>query len=100
MTGAEQYRNRVRGAGREPLCEDFDDYTMRTDANPYREDNAMDLQLKNRHALIIGSTAGIGFAIARGLAGEGAQVTITSALSSATNGAAMRADGGVVNQIM
>jgi NAD(P)-dependent dehydrogenase (short-subunit alcohol dehydrogenase family) len=37
----------------------------------------MDLQLKNRHALIIGSTAGIGFAIARGLAAEGAQVTIT-----------------------
>jgi NAD(P)-dependent dehydrogenase (short-subunit alcohol dehydrogenase family) len=37
----------------------------------------MDLQLKNRHALITGSTSGIGFAIARGLAAEGAQVTIT-----------------------
>ncbi len=37
----------------------------------------MDLQLKNRHALVIGSTAGIGFAIARGLAAEGTQVTIT-----------------------
>ena len=37
----------------------------------------MDLQLKNRKALVIGSTAGIGFAIAQGLAAEGAQVTIT-----------------------
>jgi NAD(P)-dependent dehydrogenase (short-subunit alcohol dehydrogenase family) len=37
----------------------------------------MDLGLHGRRALITGSTAGIGFAIARGLAAEGARVTIT-----------------------
>jgi NAD(P)-dependent dehydrogenase (short-subunit alcohol dehydrogenase family) len=37
----------------------------------------MDLNLTNRRALVTGSTAGIGFAIAQGLAAEGAQVTIT-----------------------
>lgn len=37
----------------------------------------MDLKLENRRALITGSTAGIGYAIARGLAGEGARVTLT-----------------------
>ncbi len=37
----------------------------------------MDLQLKGRRALVTGSTSGIGFAIAKGLAAEGARVTIT-----------------------
>jgi NAD(P)-dependent dehydrogenase (short-subunit alcohol dehydrogenase family) len=37
----------------------------------------MDLQLQNRTALVTGSTSGIGYAIAKGLAAEGAQVTIT-----------------------
>jgi NAD(P)-dependent dehydrogenase (short-subunit alcohol dehydrogenase family) len=37
----------------------------------------MDLQLKGRRALVTGSTSGIGFAIAKGLAAEGAHVTIT-----------------------
>jgi NAD(P)-dependent dehydrogenase (short-subunit alcohol dehydrogenase family) len=36
----------------------------------------MDLQLKNKKALVTGSTAGIGFAIARGLAREGAEVYV------------------------
>jgi len=37
----------------------------------------MDLGLRGRRALLTGSTAGIGFAIARGLAAEGAHVTVT-----------------------
>ena len=37
----------------------------------------MDLGLANKHALITGSTAGIGYAIAKGLAAEGASVVIT-----------------------
>jgi NAD(P)-dependent dehydrogenase (short-subunit alcohol dehydrogenase family) len=36
----------------------------------------MDLGLKNKLALVTGSTAGIGFAIAKGLLEEGAQVVI------------------------
>ena len=36
----------------------------------------MDLQLQGQHALVTGSTAGIGFAIAKALAAEGATVTI------------------------
>jgi NAD(P)-dependent dehydrogenase (short-subunit alcohol dehydrogenase family) len=37
----------------------------------------MDLNLKGRRALVTGSTAGIGYAIAKGLAAEGARVTLT-----------------------
>src|SRR5512135_2365296 len=36
----------------------------------------MDLKLKNRLALVSGSTKGIGFAIAKALAGEGASVIV------------------------
>jgi NAD(P)-dependent dehydrogenase (short-subunit alcohol dehydrogenase family) len=42
----------------------------------------MDLQLKGRRALVTGSTSGIGFAIAKGLAAEGAHVTITGRTQS------------------
>ena len=37
----------------------------------------MDLGLANKHALITGSTAGIGYALAKGLAAEGASVILT-----------------------
>ncbi|MDR3056549.1 MAG: SDR family oxidoreductase [Prevotella sp.] len=117
----------------------------------------MDLKLSNKTALVTGSTAGIGYAIAKGLASEGAKVIINgrkaedvadriedlkketgnenitgitadfskkeqidhlikkipdvdevanmvvyvaSPLSSATNGAALRVDGGVANYII
>jgi len=36
----------------------------------------MDLQLEGKRALVTGSTAGIGFAIAKGLAKEGASVIV------------------------
>jgi len=50
----------------------------------------MDLHLQNRRALITGSTAGIGFAIARGLAAEGAQVTLTGRTQAAVDAALVR----------
>ncbi len=37
----------------------------------------MDLQLRDKRALVTGSTAGIGFSIAKGLAAEGVEVIIT-----------------------
>jgi short-subunit dehydrogenase len=37
----------------------------------------MDLGLAGKHALVTGSTAGIGYAIAKGLATEGASVIVT-----------------------
>src|ERR1700740_2107972 len=36
----------------------------------------MDLQLKNKRAVVTGSTAGIGFAVAQALAAEGASVVV------------------------
>jgi NAD(P)-dependent dehydrogenase (short-subunit alcohol dehydrogenase family) len=50
----------------------------------------MDLQLTDRRALITGSTAGIGFAIARGLAAEGARVTINGRTQPAVDAALAR----------
>jgi NAD(P)-dependent dehydrogenase (short-subunit alcohol dehydrogenase family) len=50
----------------------------------------MDLQLKNRRALVTGSTSGIGFAVARGLAAEGAQVTITGRTQAGVDAALKR----------
>ena len=46
-------------------------------AAPGQQGAMMDLQLAGRRALVTGSTSGIGYAIAQGLAAEGAQVTIT-----------------------
>jgi NAD(P)-dependent dehydrogenase (short-subunit alcohol dehydrogenase family) len=50
----------------------------------------MDLKLSNRRALVTGSTAGIGFAIAQGLAAEGAQVTITGRTQASVDAALRR----------
>jgi len=47
----------------------------------------MDLQLKDKLALISGSTAGIGLAIARTLAAEGAHVIVNGRSSEAVDGA-------------
>ena len=44
----------------------------------------MDLQLKGQHALVSGSTAGIGYAIADALAAEGAAVTINGRTAEGT----------------
>jgi NAD(P)-dependent dehydrogenase (short-subunit alcohol dehydrogenase family) len=49
----------------------------------------MDLGLAGKHALVTGSTAGIGFAIAKGLAAEGAAVVVTGR-TEATVDAALR----------
>ena len=50
----------------------------------------MDLQLENRRALVTGSTAGIGFAIARGLAAEGAEITLTGRTQASVDSALAR----------
>jgi NAD(P)-dependent dehydrogenase (short-subunit alcohol dehydrogenase family) len=50
----------------------------------------MDMQLNNRSALITGSTSGIGFAVAKGLAAEGANVTITGRTQAAVDRALAR----------
>jgi NAD(P)-dependent dehydrogenase (short-subunit alcohol dehydrogenase family) len=47
----------------------------------------MDLQLKNRLALVSGSTAGIGFAIAQALAAEGARVIVNGRTQPAVDAA-------------
>jgi NAD(P)-dependent dehydrogenase (short-subunit alcohol dehydrogenase family) len=50
----------------------------------------MDLHLEDRRALITGSTSGIGYAIAQGLAAEGAQVTITGRTQAGVDAALAR----------
>lgn len=50
----------------------------------------MDLQLQGQHALVTGSTAGIGYAIAQALAAEGAVVTINGRSQASVNEALRR----------
>jgi NAD(P)-dependent dehydrogenase (short-subunit alcohol dehydrogenase family) len=50
----------------------------------------MDLGLQGKRALVTGSTAGIGYAIARGLAAEGARVVITGRTQASVDGALAR----------
>jgi len=63
----------------------------------------MDFEVKNKTALVSGSSQGIGFAIAKRfiLPQEvaGLVVYLCSPLAAATNGAAVRIDGGVVEAI-
>ncbi len=47
----------------------------------------MELHIENRRALITGSTAGIGYAIAQGLAAEGAEVVITGRTQTSVDAA-------------
>src|SRR4051794_27511312 len=58
---------------------------------------SMDLQLINRRALITGSTGGIGYAIAQGLAAEGAQVVITGRTQASVDAALARLAKAVPN---
>ena len=88
----------------------------------------MKIDLTGKTALVTGATAGIGFAIARGLAEAGAAVTLNgraaetvatamarlrqalpdanmvvyacSPQASATNGAALRVEGGIVRTVV
>ena len=55
----------------------------------------MDLQLRGKHAVVTGSTAGIGFAIASRFAGEGARVTINGRTRGAVDAALARLRAGV-----
>ena len=50
----------------------------------------MDLGLAGKHALVTGSTAGIGYAIARGLATEGASVIVTGRTKATVDAALPR----------
>ena len=50
----------------------------------------MDMLLKNRSASITGSTSGVGFVIAKGLAAEGANIIITGRTQAAVEGALAR----------
>jgi len=50
----------------------------------------MDLQLQNKRALVTGSTAGIGFAIAQSLAQEGASVIVNGRSAARVESAAKK----------
>jgi NAD(P)-dependent dehydrogenase (short-subunit alcohol dehydrogenase family) len=55
----------------------------------------MDLGLTGKHALVTASTAGIGYAIAKGLAAEGASVVITGRTPAGVDAALKRLKGDV-----
>ena len=57
----------------------------------------MDLGLAGKHALVTGSTAGIGHAIARGLAAEGASVIVTGRTQASVDAALTRIREDVVD---
>lgn len=57
----------------------------------------MDLKLTDKRALITGSTAGIGYAIAQGLAAEGARVVITGRTQASVDAALARLAAAVPN---
>jgi NAD(P)-dependent dehydrogenase (short-subunit alcohol dehydrogenase family) len=58
----------------------------------------MDLQLKNKIALVTGSTAGIGFSIAKQLAFEGAQVIVNGRTAERVNAAVEKIKAETGNQ--
>lgn len=58
----------------------------------------MDLQLKNKIALVTGSTAGIGFSIAKQLAAEGAQVIVNGRTTERVNAAVEKIKAETGNQ--
>ena len=55
----------------------------------------MDLGLASKHALITGSTAGIGYALAKGLAAEGASVVVTGRTQANVDAALKKLKGAV-----
>jgi NAD(P)-dependent dehydrogenase (short-subunit alcohol dehydrogenase family) len=59
----------------------------------------MDLQLTNKLALVSGSTAGIGYAIAAALAGEGAQVIVNGRSQASVDSAVSKIKSAGGNQV-
>jgi NAD(P)-dependent dehydrogenase (short-subunit alcohol dehydrogenase family) len=57
----------------------------------------MELDLRGKRALVTGSTAGIGFAIAKGLAAEGAAVLVNGRRADTVDGAVQRIRDAVAN---
>ncbi|WP_431857450.1 SDR family NAD(P)-dependent oxidoreductase [Azospirillum sp.] len=60
----------------------------------------MNFDLRDRRALVTGSTAGIGFAIARGLAAQGAAVVVNGRTSESVERAAARIREAVAGAIV
>ena len=60
----------------------------------------MDLQLKDKVALVAGASKGLGYAVARALAGEGARVSISSRDEAAIKAAAARIERETGNKVL